>query len=69
MGVYLLKERKAGVTNLHHKRNEKMKKKTVVILLLATVILVWIFLTAECVIDRAASGIPIDWANIKDCSY
>ena len=55
--------------NLRHKEDKKMKKKTVVILLLVAVVLVWVFLTAECVIGRANAGIPIDWANIKDCSY
>lgn len=23
----------------------------------------------NCVYNRAQSGIPVDWANIKDCSY
>lgn len=46
-----------------------MKKKTVVAFLIAAIVLIWFLLTAECVINRAKSGAPIDWANIKDYSY
>ena len=46
-----------------------MKKWHIVVGLILLVMIVWLFLTAECVINRANSGTPIDWANIKDCSY
>lgn len=46
-----------------------MKKWYVVAGLILLVLIVWLFLTAECVVNRANSGIPIDWANIKDRSY
>jgi len=30
----------------------------------------WWFMGAmDCVVNRASSGITIDWATIKDCSY
>jgi len=37
--------------------------------LILLVLIVWLRLTAECVVNRANFGTPIDWANIKDCSY
>jgi len=46
-----------------------MKKWYVVVGLILLVLIVWLLLTAECVVNRANSGTPIDWANIKDCSY
>ena len=46
-----------------------MKKWYIVAGLILLVLIVWLLLTAECVVNRANSGTPIDWANIKDCSY
>ena len=46
-----------------------MKKWYVVAGLILLVLIVWLLLMAECVVGRANSGTPIDWANIKDCSY
>ena len=44
-------------------------KKVILVTLLTVVTLIWVLFTADCVINRFNSGIPIDWANIKDCSY
>jgi len=46
-----------------------MKKQWIIVIVLFAVIVVWLYLTADCVVNRASFGIPIDWANIKDCSY
>jgi hypothetical protein len=46
-----------------------MKKWHVVVGLILLVLIVWLLLTADCVVNRANSGTPVDWANIKDCSY
>jgi len=48
------------------------KKKTLIKVLLISfliILAIWLLLTGECVVGRADSGIPVDWANIKDCSY
>lgn len=35
-----------------------------------TILVVWLLLTADCLISRFTnSGTPVDWVNIKDCSY
>lgn len=46
-----------------------MKRKTIIALLVVVVVLMWFLLTTDCVINRARSGTPVDWVNIKDCSY
>jgi len=46
-----------------------MKKQWVIIAILLAVIFIWFLLTADCVVNRINSGISVDWANIKDCSY
>ncbi len=46
-----------------------MKKQWIIVAILLVIVLIWFLLTADCVVNRASSGIPVDWANIKDCSY
>jgi hypothetical protein len=46
-----------------------MKKWHIVAGLILLILVSWLLLTAECVVNRANSGTSIDWANIKDCSY
>lgn len=46
-----------------------MKKRHIVVGVTLLILIVWLLLTADCVVNRANSGTPIDWANIKDCSY
>lgn len=46
-----------------------MKKQWIIVAVLSAVVAVWLYLTADCVFNRASSGMPVDWANIKDCGY
>ena len=46
-----------------------MRKWWLIVGVVLTTLFIWFLLTADCVINRANSGTPIDWANIKDCSY
>lgn len=50
--------------------NQNSMKKWWSVFVILAILLVWFLLTADCVISRFTnSGIPVDWANIKDCSY
>ncbi|MDO8657361.1 MAG: hypothetical protein Q7K55_01375 [Candidatus Levybacteria bacterium] len=49
-----------------------MTKKQVIFWAIVIFILLglwYFFQVRECVVNRAAVGIPSDWATIKDCSY